>query len=111
MEDKNKDGYYENIIILHLEEILDILRLKKQDSVKDATDSVVEIKTEVAEEVKVAEEVVKEVKEKWYKWKLWRLSYAPRHVASSVCEGNNRWKRLFGGFFWRYDKTGSGTRD
>lgn len=47
---------------------------------------------------------------KWCKFKIWRLAFAPGHYGH-VVEGNNRWIRLFGGIFLRYDDTESGTKD
>jgi len=76
----------------------------------------INISKEVIEEKEVIEvieikEIVKIKKKSWFKWKLWRLAFAPNYPTSSVCEGNNRWYRIFPGFFWRYDKTGSGTKN
>jgi hypothetical protein len=47
----------------------------------------------------------------WFSWKVWRLAYSPNHKASHVVEGNNRWKRIIGGFFWRYDISKGSTKE
>ena len=136
MEDNTPDSKSDlNLIVSHLESILLILKKQKELEYTEPVEviSVTEPSEEinipvvnVSEEINISKEVIevieiKEIKEikdvvkikkkSWFKWKLWRLAFAPNYPTSSVCEGNNRWYRIFPGFFWRYDKTGSGTKN
>lgn len=44
-------------------------------------------------------------------FKFFRLGFAKGDFKRNhLVEGDNRWKRVFWRFFWRYDKTASNTK-
>jgi hypothetical protein len=45
----------------------------------------------------------------FYTWRIWRLVWSD-HRMPYFCQGNNRWRRILRGFYWREDATGPGTR-